>query len=189
MAKDWAFLNKRFTISLSAGQRYYDVPSGLDLERIECVKSKYGGSFYDVTRGIDLEDYNIHDSEADTPERSSPVLKWDFQFTTTPQIELWPIPDADTQKLYIEGMHAISPLVNDSDVCLLDSEIIVLYAAAELLQSVSAKDADAKRDLAAELQRLHGLRGNSGGSTPVTIGAGTNPNNARSTRAVVRISS
>lgn len=186
--KDWAFLRRRFPrVTLNAGQRYYDVPAGLDVERIEKISIKHNDLFYPVTRGISLEDYNSHDPESD--ERSSPALKWDVQFTGTAQIEFWPLPDGATQYAYFEGVQAATPLVNDTDQCWLDSELIILFAAAELAESVGAKDAETKRNMANEHLRMHGLRSSAGGSTPAQMGLGTGREQALSGRAVVRISS
>jgi hypothetical protein len=189
LMKDWEFLKLRKSITLNAGQRYYDIPSGIDLERIKKFKVKYGDQFLPVIRGIELDDYNIHDSDDD--ERSAPVLKWDFNYdadTNTPQIEFWPIPDDNAQVARIQSYAAISPLVNDTDVCLLESEIVVLYSAAELLQSVKADDAVAKRDLANEMMRLTAIHTAKSGGQSTSIG-GSRPDQSSYSRATVRISS
>lgn len=187
---DWPFLKHRFApITLNAGQRYYDFPPGLDPEHILTAKVFWSGNYCDICRGISYDDYNVHDPEQN--ERSSPVMKWDVVFTgTKEQIEVWPLPDGDAQKLLFEGVYRHQPLVNDDDKCALDSELIVLFAAAELLQAHDANDHEAKLQMANELLRLLKLSSSSAGEAQGTfrIGLGAQGPDRPHPRAIVRIS-
>jgi hypothetical protein len=130
LQKDWAHLRKIFTQALVAGSYRYDFPTGLNSDRVEVVEVKWNGIFTPVARGIDIADYNAHDSNDD--ERSDPVLKWDVRWVTDEtQLEVWPIP-ASAQTLYLKGIQSIEQLVNDDDLCLLDDDLVVLFASAEL---------------------------------------------------------
>lgn len=188
---DWSFLRYRFpAITLNAGQRYYDVPAGLDADRILEAKVKWSGDFVDVHRGISTDDYNVHDPEEN--ERSSPMLKWDIVFTgTKEQIEVWPLPDGTAQSLRLYGVYACDPLVSEDDICRLESEVIVLYAAAELLKAQKSEDAEAKLQQANELLRLVKIRSASAGENTGTfrLGLGVSDDSSRPhPRATVRIS-
>jgi hypothetical protein len=184
--RDWPFLHRKFPrVTLNAGQRYYDLPDGLDQERVTFFKLKYGGSFYELRQGVEFDDYQIWDPEDD--ERADPVLKFDFvDVDGATQIEVWPLP-ASEQYLYLEGYQTVDPLVNDDDVCPLDDAVVVLFAAAELMLSVNKEEAAAKRDLANDLLNQKAVRGARNASAPVQIGVGTGVEQFDTGRAVIRI--
>lgn len=129
---DWPhlrFLSVR--IPTSAGERYYNVPATLDYERIEKLVNWVSGRPYDVERGIETTDYAINDSDNDS--RAGLILKWDIRFTgVSEQIELWPIPAANDQEIQITGFRKFTRLVADADLCRLDDNLIVAFAAAEV---------------------------------------------------------
>ena len=185
--EDWPFLYRKFDpIAIAPGDRFFDVPAGLNMERITGVRIKWGGSFYNMWRGITYDDYETWDPADD--ERSSPALKYDFQnIAGAEQIEIWPISEG-TQSLLIEGYVTHPKLVNDTDLCLLDDEIILLFAAAELMGDEAKAEAQAKRDQANELLRLIKVRATRGDGAPVQMGLGSGRDRPESGRAVVRIS-
>lgn len=171
LGHNWPHLNTDFEpIPLVAGQRYYDYPAGLDPERVGSVYVSWSGNYLQVERGITKQAYNMYDSRKD--ERSSPALRWDIRFTgVKEQMEIWPIPDGSEQSLHMSGTYQCRDLVNDADVCILDSEIVVLFAALELLPT-DAPDREAKSSAAAERLRLLKSRATSGGDAVWTNGAG-----------------
>lgn len=80
-------------------------------------------------------------------------------------------------QLQFYGTQAMPELVNDTDPCFLESEVVVLYAAAELAPKDSA-DKDAKLALAKEGLRLAKVRMNSagdGGTVYTNGGAASRP--------------
>lgn len=140
---DWPFLKVQRDISLEAGQRYYDFPDDINLERVQSVDVLYGNVWQPVIRGIDLDDYTTHDSDAG--ERTDPVLKWDVRDTgDAEQMEVWPIPASNGMKIRVRGIRNLRPLVEDSDRADLDSMMIVLYAAGEILASTDKQTAQVK---------------------------------------------
>jgi len=140
--------------AVSAGVYKIDPPTSIDLERLEKVSCKYGGTWYPIERGITTELYNALDSEAD--ERSEPIENYDIQWTgSAPQVVLWPRPVANTTVRF-QGYKAFSKLVNGSDVCLLDDMLIYLHVAAELL--ARAGDTSAKEVAMAARERLNLLK-------------------------------
>lgn len=144
----WPFLRVKKDILIQAGQRYYDVPNDLVFERILQAEVKDGGLWRKIAYGIGANEYNQHDSDRD--QRASLIRKYDAYNDT--QIEVWPIPtdNADATSLdgalRITGTRNLRPLTAETDVADLDDQLIVLYAAAEVLQR--QKSADAQNKLA-----------------------------------------
>lgn len=168
---DWPHMNVQKTIMLDAGQRYYDLPSGLNFDRIQDVKLRYNTVYVELDRGITFEDYSIFDSNASTPERSFPTLKWDIRDTGSgEQIEVWPIPN-QSATIYMFGTKTLSDLIQEADTADLDDRLIVLFAAAEILSRQKSNDAKVK--LSQAERRLLTLRRNSqSASKPVQLGLG-----------------
>jgi hypothetical protein len=140
---DWPFLRIRRDKLMAAGQRYYDIPDDLNLERIQQVDIRYGDRWLPVERGITLGQYNHRDSDADA--REDPVLRWEVMDTGDgEQIEVWPIPATDGAALRFTGIRKLTPLVEQSDRADLDDMLITLYAAGELLGGAKNPEAQIK---------------------------------------------
>ncbi len=142
----WPFLAVRRDINTASGQRYYDVPSDVVFERIERVEFKWGDQWHKIEYGIGASEYNQYDSDQDI--RSYPVYRYDAYENN--QIELWPIPNNNTNtttgsgKIRIHGIKNLSTFISDSDTADLDDQLIVLYAAAEILARQKQPDAQNK---------------------------------------------
>ena len=144
----WPFLHTKKDIVMQAGQRYYNVPEGLTLERIESAKFKWGNRWDRMKYGIDPSHYNQYDSDRDT--RSWPVMRYEAYGDVAGQIEVWPVPanngDSSTGDglVRLEGVKNLSPLSAKTDTADLDDQLIVLFAAAELLTRQKSADAQLK---------------------------------------------
>lgn len=153
---DWPLLRIERNLDLQAGQRYYDTPTDINMDRLESIEVRYGQQWCALSYGIGAEHYSAWDSDLD--ERSWPVECW--QIYEDEQIEVWPIPadNVDTVsldgRLKLTGIKALPPLVADTDVAVLDDRLIVLYAAAELLAASGAKDAPIKLEAARQRERM-----------------------------------
>jgi hypothetical protein len=135
---DWPHLRERVISATQAGDRYYDYPAGVTLERTIEVWRRWGARWAKLDRGIELCDFNIFDSEGGG--RSDPIMKWAPYGAQ--QIEVWPIPETGfTQGLAWVVKRAYTPLVDESDVCDLDTDLLVLHTAAELARRFSNDDA------------------------------------------------
>lgn len=190
LAHDWPFLRRVFPkVSLSAGQRYYGLPTDLNIERVEEVNTWWNGSPAQMARGIGFPEYSAFDSEAD--ERSDPALAWDVRDTAgATQIEVWPVPASEGQDLQFIGIRAAPKLVNDADLCLLDDELVVLHAAVPFLRRQKSNDADEVAAQAARRFQLLKGRSSSGGAKRYRMGTGPDLAEEQSrSRATVRISS
>lgn len=160
---DWPFLRQIFPAKyLLAGERYYDFPTGLNLERVESVELWYSNMPRPIERGITAREYAIYNPEDDA--RSEPAMAWDVRWTgTKEQIEIWPLPVSNAQYLQFTGIRTLRPLIADSDVADLDDQVIVLFCAAEILARQGAKNAPMVLKLAQA--RLGTMRMRSKGAT------------------------
>ena len=142
MAHEWPQLQIDRSVNIDAGMRYYAFPPDMDFERTVAVKVKWSGQWTDPLKfGISTDDYNSYDP--DQNQRSDPAWKWDW--AEGDMIEIWPLPASNqVNALRFEGMLKFVPLVDEADVCKIDSNIVVLFAAAEILASQNSKDAQAK---------------------------------------------
>ena len=152
---EWPHLRKVFPkIELAAGQRYYDFPADLDNDLLEAAVVWNGNIAEEIRVGIGFDEYSFLDPDED--DRQDPVQAIDFRFTgTATQIEVWPLPATNNYSIQFRGYILLPKLVEDSDKCWLDDELVVLFAAAELLKGTKAEDADSKLLIAqGYLQRL-----------------------------------
>lgn len=154
--QDWPHLRVERSIDVQAGQRYYDAPADINIDRLESIEVRYGQQWCGLAYGIDASHYSTWDSDLD--ERSWPVERW--MIYEGEQIELWPVPASNVDtvsldgRLKVTGIKKLQPLVADSDVAMLDDRLIVLYAAAEMLAASGAKDAAVKLNMAQQRERM-----------------------------------
>lgn len=160
---DWPFMQERFNRPLKSNERYYDVPPGMNLERIEEAWVYFGQLPREVERGIDERDYAYFNSDIGIV--ADPVLKWDVRSTgdvtsenpNLEQIEVWPVPASDSQTMVWRGVRQLRPLIKDGDVADLDDQLIVLLTAAELLEKQGSASAGSMKELAARrIQKIKG---------------------------------
>ncbi|MCY0148310.1 hypothetical protein OEG84_11460 [Hoeflea sp. G2-23] len=146
----WPHLRVKRQVPAQIGQRYYDLPADLPIDRVEGVEVFTNGAWIPLDPGISSVHYSAHNSDLD--ERSWPPRRW--QINEDEDIEIWPVPDqngdATTLEGYIRftGIRALRPLVDDADRADLDSQMLSLFAAAELLAASGGKDAQVKLDRA-----------------------------------------
>lgn len=165
----WPHLRVDRYLTLSAGQRYYDLAGAkdaqgnlrgdLDITRITEISVRQDAVEQKLFWGIDACHYAAYDSDLDV--RTWPVQR--VKITEDEQLEVWPVPDQDYDsttlegRLKITGIRQLSPLVDDADRADLDDRLLVLHCAAEYLAATGAKDAQFKLDQANALYaRLRG---------------------------------
>ena len=150
---DWPFLRMHHDLITQAGERYYDVPSDFDLDRIERTDFYWGNRWYPLDRGIYPEHYNTYNSDLDV--RVDPTFRWDIKNTGSgPQVELWPIPVSDGNKVRFTGIKKKTELIADADRLDLDDMMISLFAASEYLARKGSPEAGLKQQKAVERFRL-----------------------------------
>ena len=144
-----SYLRGKTVVSLPGvvGQQYYNVPAGIDFDRLEQPTFTNVNNFrYRVGYGIGQEEYNLFRS--DLGVTASPVMRWQMvnvpvASVLTLQIEMWPIPSV-VQSLIFTGLLPLTIMVNDSDTCVIDDLALVLFTAAEILARKESGDAQAK---------------------------------------------
>jgi hypothetical protein len=181
---DWPHLRVERQVPVQAGQRFYDVPADLPLDRIQRIEVFSSGIWQTMKPEIDSAVYSAWNSQLD--QRPPPPRRW--RIWEGEQIEVWPISDVDQDPVTLEntlkftGIRYLRPFRDDADQADLDNRLIVLSAAAKRLSQQGAKDARLTLEQAA--QRYAKLRS---GLTPNrrfrVFGTGR-PDDCR-TRAVV----
>jgi hypothetical protein len=184
-ATEWPFLDDYYKLQLNIGQKLYSPPNGLyfttramTFDRIKDIAVFYSGVPQRIERGIHFEDYALFDG--DLGSYSDPVLKYDIRYGNAgqEQIEVWPVPSGSAQVLKAFAKVAWAPLVSDSDLCLIDDLLVVLFAAADLLsldESEPRVGLPPAATLRLQLATAHRdvLRSNmNAGRRPIAIGQG-----------------
>lgn len=142
----WPLLRVERRFLAAMGQRYYDMPDDLDIDRITKMEIFHDQAWCTLKPGIDAQEYTAYNSDLD--ERQWPPQRW--QISEDERVELWPIPDADGDattldgQVKITGIKKLSPLVAETDRADLDDRLIVLFCASEFLASKGDKAADLK---------------------------------------------
>jgi hypothetical protein len=149
-----------------AGERYYTYNSDINFDRIISAYVKNNTTWEPVLYGFDSMIYNISDTELN--ETSEPVSR--YRNYEDNQFEVWPVPSDNTQVIRFCAIRALRPLIANDDVCDLDSNLLVLYSASELLQRLKSADAESK--LAAASQLYRNLRGNYDKTPTFIMGGG-----------------
>ena len=156
---------------MQAGQRYYDFPVAMDLETTITADTFYGNIWTPLAYGISPMDYNAMNPELD--QRSDPQLKWRVvtDANGAVQFEVWPMPASNGNHVRFKGRRKFVPLVNDTDRCVMDSILVQLFAAGEILAKKEQKDADLK--IAAARARLVQMRAGYSDRKRVRVGMGS----------------
>lgn len=144
---DWPFMRVdkvAATKVLSAGQRYYDFPETMNMERAFSLWTNQTSVWTKLTQGISLTEYTAQDS--DEGNRADPVLKWDIVNET--QFEVWPVPASGGATVRFDGIKKLTPMVTTEDRADLDDKLLVLFVSAEILTSTKQPDAQLKLELA-----------------------------------------
>jgi hypothetical protein len=161
---DWPSLNVSVETPLDIGVRTLAVPASLDFEHVNSVY------YYDPTGDLSRQelDYGIGPDEYSQVDSTravtqSPPQKWQYwgagagQQTDT--VEIWPIPDA-AFTLVFQGRRALLPLIATTDVCTLDSELIIAHTAAPIM--MRNRDPTAQLQLTKAQQLLTRLKARQG---------------------------
>lgn len=179
---NWQHMFSRSDKVVEAGQRYVDIPAGIDMERLTKAQVRWNDYWVDIRHGITGDDYSVYDSDAN--ERMDPIQRWQIlDVSGDLQFEVWPLP-ATEATIRFEGYRRLSPLIANDDTADLDDNLIVLFAAAEILARQGAKEADAVQNAAnAHLSALK-RRGNAGPKAEPIIMGKSQPRNSFGPREI-----
>lgn len=151
---DWPFAYIERDEPLQDGQRYYTFDNDIDFNRIVAAHMNYAQIWRGLEYGITPGEYN--QSNPELGMKQDPIRRW--RHWEGNQFEVWPVPSSSTTRIRFRAIKRLNPLVQESDRAELDDQLIVLYAAVELLQRAKSEDAASKKAVADQLYaRLKGL--------------------------------
>ena len=166
---DWPFLQKDFDKDLVIGVDSYSYPDGLDFNRVNYLSAKVGTIWQPVGYGIGPSEQSIYNSE--DGQRGWPIRRWMADADDMGAFRVWPLP-SQTGTIRFRGQAVLKPFLADDDVCTLDSDMIVLFVAAELLARSKQEDAPQKLEKAQQLERRLRLRQEANKKSPFVMGGG-----------------
>lgn len=147
---EWPHLRTVFDkIPMVAGQRVYDYQAGFDPDNVTQSVVWLGSFNNRIRRRIDMDGYSFLDPAND--QRADPPLAWDTKYdptSGTSQIEIWPVPASNSYSVQFTGTYKPGKLINDTDICHLDDELVLGEAATQLLAAQDSKDAKIRAERA-----------------------------------------
>jgi hypothetical protein len=156
---DWPQLIVSRDTPLAPSQRYYTYASDLAFDDIIGTWLFAPQPIQEVLYGIGPAQYAA--SNPDLGQRTWPVQRW-MHSPDQSMFEVWPVPDNSAAQIapFLRqwGTKTVTTMANDSDMSTLPDNIIVLFAAAELLARDNTKDAQLKLAQANEAMRRHRVR-------------------------------
>lgn len=146
---DWPDLTDYYELDAVPGQRYYPYPTDVSRNQVNKIWAPYGSDFHVLVYGISPREYTAYDPNKD--QRSWPTQRWKHKVQNG-QIELWPLV-SQSGRFWVEAQMNLKTFVDPTDVCTLDGDMIVLFAAAEILARQRMEDAAVKRRAAETLRQ------------------------------------
>jgi hypothetical protein len=197
-AHDWPFMEDKWESTVAAGSRYVALPtsniraiaSAINFEKHVCVSRYFNSRYEPLDYGISIEQMNCHNSALS--EAMDPIQRWQLDTNTgdssnADQFEVWPMPVTE-QKVRFEGQRAVRAFAVDADKSDLDSNLVALFAAADIL-AIRGHD-NAALMLARAQRRLIVCRSGLPVKTPpVVLGANLSPQPRLRRVSVVAIAS
>lgn len=165
-------MHVEYDLSLVAGTRTYDFPTGIGLNQTMEVWCEFGSDWIPVSYGIGRYQQSVYTAT----EQSWPVQFWEWRQDLA-QLVVWPTP-SQAGTLKFSGVREPADLVNDSDTPVIDGMLIALYAAYLLLRRAGAEDAESK---AGEFERYRQalLARQMGTATPANLAGGRSVSRGR----------
>jgi hypothetical protein len=167
-AFDWDFAFVKRDVAVTAGNRILNLPTDLELERINeawISNGPDGNDWRPLGFGIGEAQYrSIQENERGMPQTWSPAEDDKF--------EIWPSADA-SYRVRFRGAKRLPLMVNPSDRAVLDDTLIVLFAASEMMKRQKLLDSEDKlREATLHFTRLRAMNGGTKRS-PFVMGGGT----------------
>jgi hypothetical protein len=160
-AYEWPHLRLFQDIPLAVGQSLYAYPTAMSFDQISRIYVADGvnSKWRQLSYGIRAYDIPLAGAPSGNPRQ------WGNKITINSttgmvvpgqdQIQLLPVPSRADSVMRLDGQAKCTDLIADGDVCCIDSMIIVLFAAAEILATQKSEAAPFKLTKAQqELRRL-----------------------------------
>jgi hypothetical protein len=158
---EWPHLTIYKDMPMVAGQRYYDYPPQLPFDSIFRIWWPEGVNWVPLDYGINPQTYATMGGEnvqAWPPRRWANCATYNeitMQTQPAAQFEVWPTPGPSTPfSLRIEGNAPLNSLIEDTDICVIDATLIVLFAASEILAMQKSESASLKLQKANQYRRM-----------------------------------
>lgn len=147
-ATRFSWKSRRFEaqVTVPANTATATLPSGMSFTMVSEVWCQSGSDWLPVAHGIGAAERSLYP----TGTTGSPICRWEVQSADPQTFEVWPV-SAQAEVLRFTAERAAGQMVNDGDLCVLDGDLLVLRAAAEILKPTDMKDAQDKARQAEEL--------------------------------------
>lgn len=136
-AFDWPQFMVYERLDVAAGDRFLTAFTNIDDEQVNTLWCRVGSTWQPLIFGIHPANFSIADPDQDS--RSFPVTNYQYN-ELQGNLEIWPIPSVDTSILAY-GQIKLPDLVDLTDSSLLDGQLIVMFAAANILARQKDEDA------------------------------------------------
>jgi hypothetical protein len=125
---NWPTLTFEAEVTVSADSATGSLPSGIAFTMVKDVWTLYGSEWFRIHYGIGAKERSIFGPD----QRCSPITKWEITADDPTEYEVWPISATD-ETLRFTGRKVVGEMDEDTDVCLLDGDALVLMAAGKLM--------------------------------------------------------
>lgn len=133
---EWPTLHFEQTTVVPADAQYAPLPADISFTMIETVHVSFGSEWLPVKSGIGARERTIYNET----QRATPIQRYEFRVDRPTEIEVWPI-GAQEQRLMFAGSRTIGGMVEETDLCALDADVIVMRVAAKILGRDNQADA------------------------------------------------
>lgn len=124
-------------IVVAADAQYVDLPVNISFTMIDNIYVAYGSEWFRVTSGIGARERTIFNDS----QRALPMSRYEYRANNPTKLEVWPIGGV-AQTLLIEGSKKVGAMDQETDVCALDADVIVMRVAAQILGRENKADAE-----------------------------------------------
>lgn len=166
----WTHLRDNVDENLQVNERFYSYDPRINFTRIFGVYAKANDFWTPVSYGIGPEQYNQFDSEQS--DNWSLPLRW--RNKPVGQFEVWPVPSVENITLRFDCVLALPPFIADTDKCSIDSELLIMFAAAQILKRLKSADWEDKQ--ADAMTSYRNIRASSVKTDPIKYGECNNQN-------------
>jgi len=162
---DWPNMEFEEEVTVAADTQFVNLPTDINFTMIDTVDVSYGDDWIPVTHGIGSHERSVYNST----QRALPIMRWEIEAPGNTQFEVWPIAST-AQTLLFSGNKSFVVMTKDTDVCVLDADVIVMNVAALILGRDQKADAQIMLAQADELARTIIKRQGSTKTTDVNLG-------------------
>ena len=166
--RDWDELNTHIVVPTVAGTDTYSIPNAMNFEGMEQLYAREGETLTKMVLGFGPREFAVMDP---TAENSWPITRWRLSPLSVSDFEVWPNPSL-VGFIDIEGQKKPALMVDDSDFCTLDADVLVLRVAGQLLAKSSPREADLKFANADRAILSLGARQGATKGEDITLGGG-----------------